>query len=139
MQWSQDLYYRHRSSAEYRRIPGSDNQLHYRDVVSSANVPKIFFNVTRWNELGGDWASISSFNLTTAELRTELTGANLRDERVWVSSLVSVRDDASSLFCTVGFEEPLGSGGSIVHYWLCDIRLADFSLTKVSSLPETFA
>ena len=105
VQWSEDLYYRHRSSAEYRRIPGSDNQIRYSDAVSSANVPKVFFNVMRWNEIGGDWASISSFNLTTSELRTELTEANLHapeSKSVWVSSLISVRDDASSLFCTVG-------------------------------------
>jgi len=140
VQSSEDLYYRHRSSAEYRRIPGSNNQIRYSDVVSSANVPKIFFNVTRWNEIGGDWASISSFNLATSELRTELTEANLRESTgVWVSSLVSARDDASSLFCTVGFEEPLGSGASIVHYWLCEIRLADSALTKLSLLPDTFA
>ena len=142
IQWSEDLYYRHRSSAEYLQIPGSNDQIHYNDVVSSANEPTIFFNVTRWNEIGGDWVSISSFNLTTSELRTELTEANLRDsesERVWVSSLISASDDASRVFCTVGFEKRIASDTSMVHYWLCEIRLTDFALTRLSLLPNTFA
>lgn len=140
--WSEDLYFRHRSSAEYRLIPGSDDEIHYTDVISSANVPKIFFNVTRWNEIGGDWESISSFDLVTSELRTEWTKTTPFDQkaqRAWVSSLISISNDATSLVCTVGFEESVASGASIVYYWLCEIRLSDLALTKLSPLPDAFA
>jgi hypothetical protein len=42
--WSEDLYYRHRSSAEYLQVPGSGDGIHYGHVVSSANIPMIFFS-----------------------------------------------------------------------------------------------
>jgi hypothetical protein len=140
--WSEDLYYRHKSSAEYRQIPGSSEAIHYSDVVSPANMPLVLFNVTRWNERGGDWVSLSSFNLRTSELRTEVTEASFREpelERVWVSSLISVRDDASAVFCTVAFQQRSIPRGSKVHYWLCEMRLDDLSLTRIASLPDTFA
>ena len=115
---------------------------HYNDAVCCAKMPVIFFNVTLWNEQGGDWESISSFNLTTVEMRTEVTGANLHDQdskRFWVSSLVSVKDDASSIFCTIGFEKQLTSDILKVDYWLCELRFGDFALTKLALLPRTFA
>jgi hypothetical protein len=142
VRWSEDLYYRHRSSAEYLQIPGSNDHIHYSYAISPANVPKVFFNVTRWNEIGGDWESISSFDLVTSKLRTDVTKADFGGQEVqpaWVSSLISVSDDASHLVCTVGFEERLASGAAIVHYWLCDIRLTDFALTRLSPLPDVFA
>jgi hypothetical protein len=136
--WSEDLYYRHKSSADYIRISGSDEQIHYSDVISCASVPKIFFNVTRWNDRGGDWESLASFDLATGELRTEATAASFREQRVWVSSLISAKDDASSVFCTIGFEQRLGGGALNVHYWLCELRLVDFALTKIAALPNAF-
>ena len=139
--WSEDLYYRHRSSTEYLQVPGSGGEIHYHHVVSSANMPVIFFNVTRWDERGGYWVSLSSFNLTTSELRTEVTEASFREqefERVWISSLISARDDASSVFCTVAFEQRLTSGDSNGHYWVCEVRLVDFALTKIALLPNVF-
>ena len=141
-QWSEDLYYRHRTSTQYRQVPGSGAGIHYAHVVSSAKLPIILFNVTRWSEHGGDWESLSSFNLTTLELRTEVTRASFCEpefEGVWVSSLISAREDASSVFCTVAFEKRLISGDLKVDYWLCELRLADFALTKITSLGNIFA
>jgi hypothetical protein len=92
--WSEDLYYRHRSSTEYCQVPGSGAKIHYSHVVSSANMPMIFFNVTRWGERGGDWVSLSSFNLMSSELRTQVTEANFREpefESVGIASLISAQ------------------------------------------------
>jgi hypothetical protein len=97
--------------------------------------------VTRWSEQRGDWVSLSSFNLATSELRTQVSAANFHEqefERIWVSSLISARDDASSVFCTVAFEERLISDAAKVHYWLCEVRLADFALIRIALLPKVF-
>lgn len=139
--WSEDLYYRHKSVTEYLKIPSPCEAIHYSYVISAAGAPKIFFNVTRWDERGGDWESLSSFNLETAELCAEVGQHSLREpesKRAWVSSLISVNHDATNIVCTIGFEQDIGAGNSTVHYWLCDLRLADFTVTKISLLQNTF-
>jgi hypothetical protein len=138
--WSEDLYYRKKSSSEYVQIAGSSEAIHYYPIVSCARAPLIFFDVTKWNEIGGDWESISSFNLDTSELQTVVTKTDIHQpefERVWVSSLISARDDASSVFCSVAFEKAIANG-SKVSYWLCELRFADFALTRIAELPSTF-
>ena len=138
--WTEDLYYRKTSESEYVQVPGSNETLHYNSVVSCAATPLIFFNVTKWNEMGGDPESISSFNLTTAESRTVVATANIQNpefERVWVSSIISAKDDASSVFCTVAFEKS-ATNGSHVSYWLCELRFDDFALMRIAELPGTF-
>jgi hypothetical protein len=139
--WTEELYYRHRSSLQYVQVPGSSDQIHYGHVVTAAGAPLIFFNVTRWDAGGGDWESLSSFNLVSAELRAEVTAASFREpefERVWISSVLSVRDDASSISCTVAFEEARARGNTKVHYWLCDMRLDNFAVTRIALLPNSF-
>jgi len=139
--WTQELYYRHRSSLQYVQVPGSSDQVHYDHVVTAAGAPLIFFNVTRWDARGGDWESLSSFNLVSGELRAEVIAASFHEpefEKVWISSLLSVRDDASSIFCTVAFEEAFPSGDTKVQYWLCEVRLDNFAVTRIAPLPNSF-
>lgn len=140
--FTEGLYYRHRLSDTYVPVPGADTEIHYGDPLSCAKAPRIIFNVTRWNDNGGDWESVSSLNLLTHELRREITKADLQEpgfERVWISSLISAREDASAVFCDAAFEQRLPSGNAMVHYRLCELQLTQPKLIEIAPLPQVFA
>jgi hypothetical protein len=53
--------------------------------------------------------------------------------RLWITELVSLSEDARTLYINIGVEK-IVSGGGIVHYYLAKVDLPDQEVTLLSRL-----
>lgn len=91
----------------------------------------------KWAKTGGNWDGVYSVNLDTKELEVCVSPQNLRFSeahgRLWITELVSLSEDARTLYIDIGVEK-IVSGGGIVHYYLAKMDLPEQEVTLLSRL-----
>lgn len=135
------LFFRHKSAEAYEQIGTPSEEISYESPVTCSSLPIVIFNSLRWDKSshGGDWDGVYCFNLDTKELEMCVSKKGLKFSephgRIWVAELVSLSEDASTLFANVGMEKEV-SGGGVVNYFLAAIRLKDQQIELLSPLRD---
>jgi hypothetical protein len=135
------LYYRHKSATDYKKITGFNEDVRMDTPVSLPDAPLIFFNVWSLMSTGGyDWHSLSSFNLATETMTMQ------RPEKFatvfegchggWIAGLIASEGDG--LIASVAFEHQEADGRARVQYWLCALRVSPVEVNKITRLSATF-
>jgi hypothetical protein len=131
------LFSRHKDKEAYEQIGSPDENVSYESPVTCDSLPVVMFNSTKWAKKGGNWDAVYSFNLHTKELEVCVSPQNLRlseaHGRLWITELVSLSEDARTLYINIGVEK-IVSGGGIVHYYLAKVDLPDQEVTLLSRL-----
>ena len=141
----EELYFRHNSSPEYTRITGFGNAMSLRDPLSCLASPCILFRVCRLNPGGGyDWDSVCSFDLITKKKSTLLSADSMPrfDDctRAWISSLISSNAEGNVLIVIVALQRTEEATGlSRVDHSLCELKVSDLSIRKLTALSSPFA
>ena len=109
----------------------------YESPVTCESFPVVVFNSLNRGKTGGDWEGVYSFNLNTRELEVCVAPEKVRlseaHGRLWIPELVSLSENARTLYVNIGVEK-IVSGGSIVHYHLAKVDLPDQQVTLLSRL-----
>lgn len=109
----------------------------YESPVTCDSLPVVMFNSTKWAKTGGNWDGVYSFNLNTKELEVCVSPQNLRlseaHGRLWITELVSLSEDARTLYINIGVEK-IVTGGGIVLYYLAKVDMLDQEVTLLSRL-----
>jgi len=135
------LFVRHKDAAAYERIGNPAEDVSYESPVTCDRHPLVVFNSTKWDKgrTGGDWDGVYSFNLNTRELAPCISLEKLRlaepHRRLWIVELVSLSEDACTVYGNIGVER-VASGGSVIHYYLARVDLADQEVTLLSRLMD---
>jgi hypothetical protein len=131
------LFSRHKDKEAYEQIGSPAEDVSYESPVTCDSLPVVMFNSTKWAKTGGDWDGVYSFNLNTKGLEVCISPQNLRlseaHDRLWITELVSLSENARTLYINVGVEK-IVSGGGIVHYYLAKVDLPDQEVTLLSRL-----
>jgi Clp amino terminal domain, pathogenicity island component len=131
------LFSRHKDKEAYEQIGSPAEEVSYESPVTCDSLPVVMFNSTKWAETGGNWDGVYSFNLNTKELKVSVSPQNLRlseaHGRLWITELVSLSEDARTLYINIGVEK-IVSGGGIIHYYLAKVDLPDQAVTLLSRL-----
>jgi hypothetical protein len=135
------LFMRHRDAAAYEQIGDPTEDVSYESPVTCTRHPLVLFNSTKWDEVrkGGDWDGVYSFNLNTKELVLCISPEKLRFSephgRLSISELLSLSEDAGTVYVNIGIEKVV-SGGGVVHYYLAKVDLADQEVKLLSRLMD---
>ena len=135
------LFFRHKNAETYEQIGNPSEEISYESPVTCSSLPIVIFNSLRWDKgpRGGKWDGIYSFNLNTKELAISVSGEKLRfsepHRRMWISELISISEDARTLYVNVGIEKEV-TGGAAVDYFLATIGLPDQQLELLSPLKD---
>lgn len=131
------LFSRHKDKETYEQIGSPAEDMSYESPVTCDSLPVVMFNSTKWAKTGSNWNGVYSFNLNTKELEVCVSPQNLRFSethgRLWITELVSLSEDAQTLYINIGVEK-IVSGGGIVHYYLAKVDLPDQEVTLLSRL-----
>jgi len=131
------LFSRHQDKEAYDQIGSPAEDVSYESPVTCDSLPVVMFNSTKWAKTGGNWDGVYSFNLNTKELEVCVSPQNLRlsdaHGRLWITELVSLSEDARTLYINIGVEK-IVSGGGIIHYYLAKVDLPDQIVTLLSRL-----
>lgn len=131
------LFTRHKGKEAYEQIGSPAEELSYESPVTCEGFPVVVFNSLKWGKTGGDWEGVYSFNLNTRELVVCLSREKLQlseaHGRLWILELVSLSEDARTLYVNIGVEK-IVSSGSVVHYYLAKVDLPNQQVTLLSRL-----
>ena len=134
------LFTRHKDKEAYEQIGSPAVDVSYESPVTCESRPVVVFNSLKRGKTGGDWEGVYQFNLNTREFVVCLSREKLRlseaHERLWILELVSLSEDARTLFVNIGVEKVV-SGSGIVHYYLAKVDLPDQQVTLLSQLLDT--
>jgi hypothetical protein len=136
------LFVRHKDAEAYEQIGSPAADVSYESPVTCEKHPLVVFNSKRWDKVrkGGDWDGVYSFNLSTKELALCISKEKLRlsepHGRLSIVELVSLSEDARTLYAKIDVEKSV-SGGGIVHYYLAKVDLADQEVTLLSRFMDT--
>jgi len=135
------LFFRHKDAEAYEQIGSPSEEVSYESPVTCSSLPIVIFNSIKWNRSrhGGEWEGVYSFNLNTKELAICVSREKLRFSdphgRMWISELISISEDAGTLYVNVAIEKEV-TGGTIVNYFLATIGLPDQQLELLSPLKD---
>ena len=135
------LFFRHKDAEVYQQIGTPGEEISYESPVTCNSLPIVIFNALKWDKSshGGDWDGVYSFNLNTKELAIRVSREKLRFSephgRMWISGLISMSEDARTLYVNVGIEKEV-TGGAVVNYFLATIDLQDQQLELLSPLKD---
>jgi len=131
------LFTRHKDKEAYEQIGSPTEDVSYESPVTCDSLPVLMFNSMKVGENGRNWDGVYSFNLNTKELEVCVSPQHLRlseaHGRLWITELVSLSEDARTLYINIGVEK-IVSGGGIVHYYLAKVDLPDQEVTLLSRL-----
>jgi hypothetical protein len=137
------LFVRHKDAEAYEQIGDPAEGISYESPVTCEKHSTVLFNSLKWDKLGrrGDWDGVYSFNLDTKELALCISPEKLRFSeahgRLWIVELVSLSEDARTVYLKIGIEKVV-SGGGIVHYHLAKVDLGDQEVRLLSRLVDIF-
>ncbi len=135
------LFCRHRDAEAYEPIGKPSDDLSYESPVTCNSEPIILFNSLKWDisRRSGDWGGVYRFRLDTKDLAICVSKEQLRFSqphgRMWIVELISLSEDASTLYVNIGIEKEV-SGGAIVNYYLAKINLPNQELELLSPLKD---
>ena len=131
------LFTRHIGKEAYEQVGSPAEDVSYESPVTCESFPVVVFNSLNRGKTGGDWEGVYSFNLNTRELEVCVSPEKVRlseaHGRLWIPELVSLSENARTLYVNIGVEK-IVSGGSIVHYHLAKVDLPDQQVTLLSRL-----
>lgn len=131
------LFSRHKDKEPYEQVGSPAEDVSYESPVTCDSLPVVMFNSTKWAKTGGNWDGVYSFNLNTKELEVCVSPQNLRlseaHGRLWITELVSLSEDARTLYINIGVEK-IVTGGGIVLYYLAKVDMLDQEVTLLSRL-----
>jgi hypothetical protein len=132
------LFTRHKDAAVYEQVGDPAADVSYQSPVTCERHPIIVFSSTKWEGGGGNHDDVYMFNLLTKELKVCVPKDTLNIPephlRSWVSTLVSLSDDARTLYLKVGIQTV--SVGGIVDYHLASLDLVNQKLQLLSRLKD---
>lgn len=136
------VFYRHRSERTYRRIGSVRPEIHHENLISSPTRPFVYYSVKhvpRIDEIGefvSESISVDRFDLTQGVEETVIKNASLQIPQPysygWVSQLLSVAADESTIFCSCRLTCP--NMFLRHHYWLCSVDLHSLKVALLSRL-----
>jgi hypothetical protein len=133
------LFTRHKDAEAYEQIGDPADDISFEGPVTCEKQPIVVFNSMKWAGGGGDPDGVYAFNLSSKKLTVCVAknALNIREPhlRSWIFSLVSLSDDAQTLYLKVGIEKP-ASGGGVVEYYLASLALLDKKLELLSRLKD---
>jgi len=133
------LFTRRKDAIVYEPIGNPSDDVSYECPVTCEKQPIVIFNSVKWAGGGGSPDGVYSFNLKTKELTSCIAKDALviaePHLRSWILALVSLSDDARTLYLKVGIEKPV-SGGGLVEYYLASLTLLDKQLELLSQLKD---
>jgi hypothetical protein len=136
------LFIRHKDAEAYEPIGNPTEDIFYESPVTCERHPVVLFNSTKWDsgQKGGDWDGVYSFNLNTQELVLCISPEKLQFSephgRLSIVELVSLSEDARTVYVNIGIEKTV-SGGGVIHYHLAKVDLADQEVRLLSRLLDT--
>lgn len=134
------LFTRHKGKEAYEQIGSPPENVSYESPVTCEASPVVVFNSFKSGKTGGDWQGVYSFNLNTRELGVCVSPEKLQlsedHVRLWIPELVSLSEDARTLYVTIGVEKEVSSGG-IVHFYLAKVDLPNQQVHLLSRLLDT--
>jgi hypothetical protein len=132
------LFTRHKDAEAYELVGDPADDVSFESPVTCERQPIVIFSSTRWEGGGGDHDGVYMFNLLSKELKICVAKDTLNipgpHVRSWVSTLVSLSDDARTLYLKVGIQAV--SGGGIVDYHLASLDLVNQKLQLLSRLKD---
>jgi hypothetical protein len=136
------LFVRHKDAEAYEQIGSPAENVFYESPLTCDRHPVVVFNSMKWDSVrkGGDWDGVYSFNLKTKELVLCISPERLQFSephgRLSIVELVSLSEDARTVYVNIGIEKAV-SGGGVVHYHLGKVDLADQEVRLLSRLMDT--
>jgi hypothetical protein len=134
------LFARHKDSERYEPIGDPAESVSFESAVTCAKHPIVIFNSMNWDNAGGRFDGVYSFNLLTKELTpcvaNDSFGNAPQDQRPWVFSLVSLSDDAQTLILKVGIKKLASLPLIVVDYYLASLNLTDKKLELLCQLKD---
>jgi hypothetical protein len=136
------LFVRHKDAESYEQIGYPAEDASYESPVTCEKHPFVVFNSLKWGKArrGGVWDGLYCFNLETKELVLCISPEKLRlsepHGRLSIAELVSLSDDARTVYVNIGIENVV-SGSGAVHYHLAKVDLADQEVSLLSRLVDT--
>jgi Clp amino terminal domain, pathogenicity island component len=134
------LFMRPKDAEAYEQIGDPADDVSFEDPVTCEQQPIVIFNSMKWAGGGGNPDGVYAFNLSAKKLIVCVAkdALNIPEPhlRSWIFSLVSLSDDAQTLYLKVGIEKPV-SGGGVVEYYLAGLALLDKKLELLSRLKDT--
>ena len=133
------LFMRHKSADDYEQIGNPADDVSYESPVACDQEPIVIFNSIKWAGGGGNPDGVYTFNLSTKELTVCVANDTLTIPmphlRSWILTLVSLSDDARTLYLKIGIEKPV-SGAGVVEYYLASLGLPDKKLELLTQLKD---
>jgi hypothetical protein len=135
------LFVRHKDTEAYEQIGSPAEEVSYESPVTCDRHSLVMFNSCKRNKsrTGADWNGVYSFNLNTRELALCISREKLRFSephgRLWIVELVSLSEDARTVYVKIGIEKVV-SGGGVVHHYLARVDLADQEVNLLSRLMD---
>ncbi len=133
------LFMRHKDAEAYERVGDPADDLSFEAPVTCDQKPIVLFNTVKCAGGGRNPDGVYRFNLSTKEFTIcvakdalRIPGTHLRP---WILTLVSLSDDAQTLYLKVGIEKP-ASGSGIVEYYLASLALFDNNLELLSQMQD---
>lgn len=141
------IYYRSIDKKEYCRIRSIQNVNNsFESVVSSGTSSKVYFIVEerrkrRPTTISSNWVEIRCYNLKTKQsypiIGIEKLNSLITEKRAWVTELLALSSDETSLFCKMGFEHYKGDRG-FVEYYICKLNFKSLYIKKLTLLQNIF-
>jgi len=122
------LFVRPKSAQVYERLGNPPQTVSYESPVTCEKHPIVMFNSKERSQEGSgkNWAAVYAYNLTTKEVEVCISKESLAISephlRAWVAELVSLSDDAQTLYLNIVVEKEAPKRSLIEHH------LASFSL-----------
>ncbi|MGA2359283.1 MAG: Clp protease N-terminal domain-containing protein [Terriglobales bacterium] len=133
------LFTRHKDTAVYEPVGNPSDDASFESPVTCGKRPIVMFNSMKWAGGRGNPDGVYAFNLNTKELTVCVAKDSLTIPephlRSWILTLVSLSDDAQTLYLKVGIEKPV-SGGGVAEYYLASLALLDKKLELLSQLKD---
>ena len=134
------LFVRHKDAEAYEQIGSPSEDVSYESPVTCERLPLVAFNSLRRGKVGANWDGVYSYNLNSKELELCISPQNLRFSephgRLWIPELLSLSEDARTLYVNIGVETVVSDGG-IFHYYLGRVDLLDKEVVLLSRLLDT--
>jgi hypothetical protein len=146
------LYFRRATDTRYQQIAGFADNISIDSFALDPSRPSLYL-VTNAYEVnggeggaGGDWDGLFRFDLEQHRCEQLTRPGKLRTpagkDLAWLSDILSVHTDGSTVFCTAGLATSDHSNlmrWQSAEYWLCELDLAGESLRPITRLEAVFA
>ena len=135
------LFIRHIDVEAYEQIGDPSEDVSYETPVTGDGHPLLVFNSMKLDKArtGGNWGGAYSFNLKSKELARCISLEGLRRSephgRLWITELVSLSEDARTVYVNIGVAKIVSGGGVIEHYF-ARVELADQEVKLLSRLMD---